>query len=78
MGNVEEIQQSFQAESSFKWSSFAYRIEAMRILSIILDITNDSTSSRCDAANASISSYLLSLSAEKCEGLRLTVKLTRS
>lgn len=67
--STEEIQQRFSAESNFKWSSFAYRIEAMRILAHVLDISGDTTSSRSTAANAAISSYLLSIPLDKREGL---------
>ena len=67
---IEEMQQRFSTEANFKWSSFAYRVEAMRILSKILDISNDTAGSRCDAANASVSSFLLSLPPDKRDGLK--------
>jgi hypothetical protein len=70
MGTVEEVKLRSLSDSSVPWSSFAYRIEAMRILSGVLDITSDSSPAQCDAASASISSYLLSLPAEKREGLQ--------
>lgn len=70
MGTLEEMQQRFLHESPFEWSSFAYRIEAMRILLSVLDITQDSSQTECDAASASVSSYLLSLPVEKREGLK--------
>ncbi|KAJ9493331.1 hypothetical protein H2202_011201 [Exophiala xenobiotica] len=55
----EEMQQRFSTDN-VKWSSFSYRIEAMRILSSILDLVNEATGPQCDAANASISaSYFL-------------------
>ena len=64
------IQQRFSAESSFEWSSFAYRIEAMRILSMVLDITDELVQSRPDATESAISSFLLSLPASKRDGLQ--------
>jgi hypothetical protein len=70
VGTFEDIKQRSLLDSPSAWSSFAYRIEAIRILSDVLDITSGSTPARCDAAAASISSYLLSLPAEKREGLQ--------
>jgi hypothetical protein len=66
---VQDMQQRFTAETNFKWSSFAYRIEAMRILSSVLDMAA-SPHPQADAANASISSFLLSLPEEKREGVK--------
>lgn len=63
------MQQRFSVEGTFQWSSFAYRIEAIRILNSVLDITNDPHGVQCDAANASIWSFLLSLPPDKREGL---------
>lgn len=70
MGNGEEMQERFRAEAPTKWSSFAYRVEAMRILSTVLDVTNDASFSRSETAEASVSSYLLSLPTEKQDGLK--------
>lgn len=67
---TEEMQQRFSTESNERWSSFAYRVEAMRILSNVLDIAPDTAGPRCDAANASISSFLLSLPPDKSDGLK--------
>lgn len=69
-GNVEDIRERFRAEAPTKWSSFAYRVEAMRILSMVLDAAQESTSSRTRAAEAAVSSWLLSLPEEKREGLK--------
>ncbi|KAK5242656.1 hypothetical protein LTS06_011379 [Exophiala xenobiotica] len=66
----EEMQQRFSTEDNVKWSSFSYRIEAMRILSSILDLVNEATGPQCDAANASISSFLLSIPPEKRHGMK--------
>ncbi|KIV99063.1 uncharacterized protein PV09_09230 [Verruconis gallopava] len=55
-------------EDSFKWSSFAYKIEAMRILSSIFECQGPDGSlkdAQVQALSASISSYLLSLPEEK-------------
>lgn len=70
MGNSREIQERFQAESNTKWSSFAFRIEAMRILSLTLDVMDDTSSSGKLAAEAAISGYLLSLPGDKQDGLK--------
>lgn len=70
MGNGREIQERFQAESNTKWSSFALRVEAMRILSLTLDVMSDTSSSGRLAAEAAISGYLLSLPEDKQDGLK--------
>lgn len=70
---LEAMQQRFATETAFKWSSFAYRIEAMRILRRVLDINSDkiaSLSTQVDAASASVSSFLLSIPPEKRDGLK--------
>ena len=69
-GNSREIQERFQAESNTKWSSFALRVEAMRILSLTLDVMSDTSSSARQAAEAAISAYLLSLPEDKQDGLK--------
>ncbi|KEF52666.1 uncharacterized protein A1O9_11083 [Exophiala aquamarina CBS 119918] len=66
---VQDMQQRFTEETNFKWSSFAYRIEAMRILSNVLELAM-SPQPQADAVNASISSFLLSLPEEKREGMK--------
>ena len=60
----EEMHQRFSTDDNFKWSSFAYRIEAMRILRNILDVADDATGPKCGAANASISSYSIRTAGE--------------
>ncbi|KFA72072.1 hypothetical protein S40288_02278 [Stachybotrys chartarum IBT 40288] len=69
MGNVWEMQERFRAESNRKWSSFAFRVEAMRILCMVLDANNDTSSSTKLAAEAAVSSWLLSVPEEKRDGL---------
>ncbi|KAK6858706.1 C6 transcription factor [Apiospora arundinis] len=69
MGNVREIQERFTAEASTKWSSFAFRVEAVRILSMVLNSNEEIFSSKRLAAEAAISSWLLSLPEEKRDGL---------
>ena len=68
--NAAGMRERFRAETSTTWSSFAYKVEAMRILSMVLDIAQESPSPRSRAAEAAISSWLLSLLDEKREGLR--------
>ncbi|KAM0272255.1 hypothetical protein ACHAQH_008752 [Verticillium albo-atrum] len=70
MGTVREIQERFRAESNTKWSSFAFRVEAMRILSMVLDVNNGTSSSDKVAAEAAVSSWFLSLPEEKRDGLK--------
>lgn len=69
-GNIEQMQQRFYSVPGIDWSSFAYRIEATRIFATVLDGASDPQPSNFDAINASISSFLLSLPATKCEGLK--------
>jgi Fungal Zn(2)-Cys(6) binuclear cluster domain len=69
---AEQMQERCFMESEFQWSSFAYKIEAMRILGSVLEIENDSIvprRSKFDAANASISTFLLSLPPDKRRGV---------
>lgn len=68
-GTTEQIQERFYSVPTLQWSSFAYRVEAMRIMSTVLDGFSDSTALDFDSMSASISSYLLSLPATKSEGL---------
>lgn len=70
MGNIREIQERFRAESNAKWSSFAFRVEAMRILSMVLEVNDETSSSTRLAAEAAISGWLLSLPEEKQDGLK--------
>lgn len=65
-----EMQSRFSTETPFTWSSFAYRIEAMRLLRSILSLPPSSPDSRCAAAQASISSFLLSIPPEKRDGIK--------
>ncbi|KAH7313975.1 hypothetical protein B0I35DRAFT_280512 [Stachybotrys elegans] len=70
MGNCRDIQERFQAESNTKWSSYAFKVEAMRILSLTLDVMNDTSPSGKLAAEAAISGYLLSLPEDNRDGLK--------
>lgn len=64
---LQEMQNRFLAEGSFSWSSFAYKVEAIRILTNIIDLGNDSfiSQSQIDAAATSIASFWMSLPANK-------------
>jgi hypothetical protein len=57
------MQDRFLAEENLSWSSFAYKIEAIRILSNIIDLGNDpiTSQSQIDAAATSIASFWMSL-----------------
>lgn len=68
-GTTDQIQERFYSVAVVQWSSFAYRVEAMRILSTVLDGATDPQPANFDSMQASISSYLLSLPASKCEAL---------
>jgi hypothetical protein len=63
----QEMQGRFLAEGNFAWSSFAYKVEATRILTNIINLSNDSfaSQSQIDAAATSIASYWLSLPTNK-------------
>lgn len=61
---IEQMRERFFTEGDPKWSSFAYKIEAARILGSVLEIESGSVLPRrfeIDTLNASISSFLLSL-----------------
>lgn len=60
---LQEMQDRFLAEENLSWSSFAYKIEAIRILSNIIDLGNDpiTSQSQIDAAATSIASFWMSL-----------------
>jgi hypothetical protein len=66
--DMQEMRQRFFTEGDVRWSSFAYKVEAMRILSSILENDNGSrllTTTQVEAAGASISGFLLSLPEDK-------------
>lgn len=65
-----EMQDRFSADDGFAWSSFAYKVEAMRILRNVLDIDTGTSTAKVHAANVSVSSFLLSIPAEKRDGLK--------
>ncbi|RSL90269.1 Enniatin synthase, partial [Fusarium oligoseptatum] len=70
MGDVKEMQQRFRLEAPAQWSSFAYKIESMCILSMVLDANSKGCSSTKQSAEAAISSWLLSLPEEKQDSLQ--------
>ncbi|KAJ2957755.1 hypothetical protein NQZ79_g6613 [Umbelopsis isabellina] len=63
----QEMLDRFLAEESFSWSSFAYKVEAVRILINIIDLSNDLfvPKSQVDAAATSIASFWMSLPVNK-------------
>ncbi|KAG2185718.1 hypothetical protein INT43_002153 [Umbelopsis isabellina] len=65
----QEMLDRFLAEGSFSWSSFAYKVEAVRILVNIIDLSNDLfvSQSQVDAAATSIASFWMSLPVNKRE-----------
>ncbi|KAM0554843.1 hypothetical protein ACHAPJ_006577 [Fusarium lateritium] len=69
-GDVKEMQQRFRLEAPPQWSSFAYKVESMRILSMVLDANSRGCSSTKQSAEAAVSSWLLSLPEEKQDSLQ--------
>ncbi|EWY79899.1 hypothetical protein FOYG_16964 [Fusarium oxysporum NRRL 32931] len=69
MGNVKEMQQRFPLEAPLKWSSFAYKVESMRIHSMVLDANTRGCTSTKQSAEDAISSWLLSLPTDKHDSL---------
>ncbi|RSL41561.1 hypothetical protein CEP54_015776 [Fusarium duplospermum] len=69
MGDVKEMQQRFRLEAPAQWSSFAYKIESVCILSMVLDANSKGCSSTKQSAEAAISSWLLSLPEERQDSL---------
>ncbi|KAK0390836.1 hypothetical protein NLU13_0339 [Sarocladium strictum] len=69
-GSVRDMKERSRTESSTMWSSFAYRIEAMRILSLVLDLSASTSSQDKMAAEAAVSGWLLSLPQDKKDGLK--------
>lgn len=63
----QEMLDRFLAEGSFLWSSFAYKVEAVRILTNIIELSNDLfvSQSQVDAAATSIASFWMSLPVNK-------------
>jgi hypothetical protein len=71
--DLQEMRERFSAEGDFRWSSFAYKVEALRILSSVLGNGNNTrslTASQVDAAGASISGFLLSLPEDRRHPLK--------
>ncbi|KXJ85113.1 hypothetical protein Micbo1qcDRAFT_224684 [Microdochium bolleyi] len=72
--DVRDMRRRFRAEEAAACSSFAYKVEAMRILSRVLDtpiqLQNDSSSAGSQAAEAAVASFLLSLPDDKREALK--------
>lgn len=65
-----EMQDRTFSNDDYPWSSFAYKIEAARILGTVLQLSPDRfavTNPQVEAIDASISSFLLSLPPEKRE-----------
>lgn len=64
---LQEMQHRFLEEGSFSWSSFSYKIEAVRILTNIIDLSSDpmASESQVDAASISIASYWMALPVSK-------------
>lgn len=72
IGTDNDMQRRFLSENhNDPWSSFAYRIEAMRILNTVQDLaTTTASDDEVEAAKASIISFLLSVPKAKAEGLK--------
>lgn len=72
--DVCDMRRRFRAEDTSAWSSFAYKVEAMRILSMVLDAPaqhqDDSSQAGSQAAEAAVASFLLSLPEDKREALK--------
>ena len=78
---LSQMQDRLFADDEFPYSSFAYRIEAVRILNDVLDFAaQDSqeaqSASAFDSHRASIKSYILSVPGERQSGLEPTAKQT--
>lgn len=70
MGSARDMKERYRTDSTTTWSSFAYRVEAMRILSMVLDLSLSTSSSDKLAAEAAVSGWVLSLPEGKRDGLR--------
>jgi hypothetical protein len=67
---LSEMQDRTFSEDAYPWSSFAYKVEATRIMHAILQLSPDGISvknAQVEAIDSSISSFLLSLPPEKRE-----------
>ncbi|KAI9281004.1 hypothetical protein BC943DRAFT_363206 [Umbelopsis sp. AD052] len=64
---LQDMQHRFLAEESFSWSSFSYKVEAIRILTNIIDLSGDpfTSQSQVDAAAISIASFWMDLPVSK-------------
>ncbi|KAI8575293.1 hypothetical protein K450DRAFT_181031 [Umbelopsis ramanniana AG] len=64
---LQDMQHRFLVEGSFSWSSFAYKVEAVRIMTNIIDLSGDpwATQSQVDAAEISIANFWMDLPVPK-------------
>ncbi|KXJ89559.1 hypothetical protein Micbo1qcDRAFT_213044 [Microdochium bolleyi] len=75
LGTLQDMKDRFRAQRATPWSSFAYKVEAARVLAMVLESSangpggSSSQAPVAAAAEAAVASFLLDLPADKAEAV---------